>query len=314
MRTNHASTFTAFLALLTIGMIVSAADAQRQPPGVGTKTKPGAGHAGRNEQTRVVLQIVRGREKWGDIVIELDRQHAPKTVENFLRYVEEGFYDKTIFHRVISDFMIQGGGYLSVTRTKTTGLHEPIKNEANNGLKNDRGTIAMARTLEPNSATSQFFINVVDNHKLDYPSVDGWGYCVFGRVVAGMDVVDRICNMRTRTHPRMRSERSMPILPATIRSARILKPGEEVENEKVDDGKKPPAKPAEKHPPQVKPPVQRPQPEPPVVEPVEEPEDYPEDYPEDEPEDYPEDDPEDLPPDEPVEDSTLTTSASSQSF
>jgi peptidyl-prolyl cis-trans isomerase B (cyclophilin B) len=128
----------------------------------------------------------------GDIVLELDRSKAPKTVENFLAYVKEGFYEGTIFHRVIDGFMVQGGGFTQDFMKKPT--HSPIENEANNGLKNERGTIAMARTGAPHSATAQFFINVVNNDFLNYrsPTPRGWGYAVFGKVIEGMDVVDKI--------------------------------------------------------------------------------------------------------------------------
>lgn len=126
----------------------------------------------------------------GDIVIELDAAKAPKTVENFLQYVNDKHYDGTVFHRVIGNFMIQGGGFGADMQQKAT--RAPIPLEASNGLKNDRGTIAMARTSNPNSATSQFFINVVDNAGLNAPSPDGHGYTVFGKVVAGMDVIDKI--------------------------------------------------------------------------------------------------------------------------
>jgi peptidyl-prolyl cis-trans isomerase A (cyclophilin A) len=126
----------------------------------------------------------------GDIVVELDAAKAPKTVENFLQYVGDKHYDGTVFHRVIGNFMIQGGGFTTDMQQKAT--RAPIALEASNGLKNDRGTIAMARTSNPNSATSQFFINVVDNAGLNAPSPDGHGYTVFGKVVAGMDVVDKI--------------------------------------------------------------------------------------------------------------------------
>lgn len=126
----------------------------------------------------------------GVIEIELDRDKAPVTVENFVTYVEAGFYDGLVFHRVIEGFMIQGGGYSPDGTQKET--HGPIRNEARNGLKNERGTIAMARSSDPDSATSQFFINTVDNPGLDYPNPDGYGYTVFGRVVEGMDVVDAI--------------------------------------------------------------------------------------------------------------------------
>jgi len=133
----------------------------------------------------------------GAITLELDAEKAPKTVANFLAYVKAGHYDGTIFHRVIDGFMIQGGGFLPGMRQKPTNA--PIENEAANGLKNLRGTIAMARTQEPHSATAQFFINVADNDFLDFraPVGNGWGYCVFGRVVEGMDVVDKIKSVRT---------------------------------------------------------------------------------------------------------------------
>jgi len=131
----------------------------------------------------------------GDIVLELNEEQAPKTVENFLYYVHEGFYAGTIFHRIIDGFMIQGGGFTEDFQQKPT--RPPIPNEAKNGLKNTRGSIAMARTPDPHSATAQFFINVGDNPSLDYPSPDGWGYTVFGRVVKGMDVVDEIRQVST---------------------------------------------------------------------------------------------------------------------
>lgn len=134
---------------------------------------------------------------FGDIKIALNFDKAPITAENFLTYCKDGFYDNTIFHRVIDDFMIQGGGMEAGMKEKTT--REPIKNEANNGLSNKRGTIAMARTQAPHSASAQFFINVKDNTFLDFKeeSLHGWGYCVFGEVVEGMDVVDKIKGVKT---------------------------------------------------------------------------------------------------------------------
>lgn len=128
----------------------------------------------------------------GPIVIELDFTHTPKTAENFLQYAKDGFYDGTIFHRVINGFMIQGGGFTKEMQQKKT--NKPIENEADKAQSNKRGTIAMARTSDPHSATAQFFINVVDNNFLDHKSksLDGWGYCVFGKVIEGMDVVDKI--------------------------------------------------------------------------------------------------------------------------
>ena len=133
----------------------------------------------------------------GTITLELDAAKAPTTVENFLAYVNSGFYTNTIFHRVIDGFMIQGGGFGADFRQKPT--RSPIENEARNGLKNDRYTVAMARTSDPHSATAQFFINVADNAFLNHrsPDANGWGYCVFGRVVSGQDVVDRIKGVAT---------------------------------------------------------------------------------------------------------------------
>jgi peptidyl-prolyl cis-trans isomerase B (cyclophilin B) len=133
----------------------------------------------------------------GVITLELDAEKAPKTVENFLSYVNQGFYNGTIFHRVIKNFMIQGGGFTTDMQQKET--HAPIENEAKNGLKNDAYTIAMARTGDPHSATAQFFINTVSNDFLNHtsPSAQGWGYAVFGKVVQGQDVVDSIKKVRT---------------------------------------------------------------------------------------------------------------------
>jgi peptidyl-prolyl cis-trans isomerase B (cyclophilin B) len=131
----------------------------------------------------------------GIITLQLDAEKAPITVKNFLAYVNDGFYENTIFHRVIGNFMIQGGGFEANMKQKPTKA--PIQNEAANGLKNDNYTIAMARTNDPQSATAQFFINVKDNSFLNYPGQDGWGYCVFGKVVEGKDVVDAIRNVKT---------------------------------------------------------------------------------------------------------------------
>lgn len=137
---------------------------------------------------------------FGEIKIELFADKAPVTAENFLSYVREGHYDNTIFHRVIKGFMIQGGGFAPGMEEKST--KDSIKNEANNGVSNKRGTIAMARTMEPHSASAQFFINDSDNDFLDFKAEtqDGWGYCVFGEVVEGMDVVDQIKAVATGNH------------------------------------------------------------------------------------------------------------------
>ncbi len=141
--------------------------------------------------------MVRLRTNFGIIALELDTGRAPETVKNFLEYVESGFYSNTVFHRVIDGFMIQGGGFEPGMRQKPA--RSPIKNEADNGLKNERYTIAMARTPEPHSASSQFFINVKDNGFLDHiaQNAQGWGYCVFGKVAEGRDVVDKIKQVKT---------------------------------------------------------------------------------------------------------------------
>ena len=169
-------------------------------------------------QTRIAFEIAQGDEDWGTIVLELDAEKAPKTVENFLQYVDGKFLDGTIFHRVIPNFMIQGGGYTAPNQAKTAGLLDPIENEAESGLKNTRGTIAMARTNDPHSATSQFFINVEDNDMLDHPGSDGWGYCAFGQVVEGMEIADRIKEVETQFNPQM-GERSQPANPPIIKKA-----------------------------------------------------------------------------------------------
>jgi peptidyl-prolyl cis-trans isomerase B (cyclophilin B) len=143
--------------------------------------------------------MIRLHTNYGVIGIELDAARAPDTVRNFLAYVESGHYANTVFHRVIDGFMIQGGGFEPGMKQKPT--QAPVKNEANNGLKNDRYTVAMARTNDPHSATAQFFINVADNDFLNHtaPTPQGWGYCVFGKVVEGTDVVDRIKGVKTGT-------------------------------------------------------------------------------------------------------------------
>ena len=164
---------------------------------------------------KVALETSKGR-----IVLELDAARAPKTVENFLAYVRAGHYDGTVFHRVIAGFMIQGGGFTAAMEQKPT--RTPIANEADNGLKNRRGTIAMARTGDPDSATAQFFVNLVDNAPLDFRSktVQGWGYTVFGQVVEGMDVVDAIARVATG---RRGPYENVPVEPVVIQKAEILK-------------------------------------------------------------------------------------------
>ena len=189
-----------------------------------TASAQGRGDVMAQKGPRVKLETSKGA-----IVLELDAAAAPKTVENFLAYVRQGHYDGTIFHRVIPNFMIQGGGFTPAMEQKPTG--KPIPNEAGNGLKNLRGTVAMARTSKVDSATAQFFINLVDNpyldHRDDTPS--GFGYCVFGRVVEGMDVVDAIAavptGVRRVTDPRTGRAvpfKDVPVEPVVILRAQVL--------------------------------------------------------------------------------------------
>jgi peptidyl-prolyl cis-trans isomerase A (cyclophilin A) len=154
----------------------------------------------------------------GDIVVELDREKAPKSVDNFLAYVKSGFYKGTIFHRVIDGFMIQTGGFDEKLKQKKT--NKPIPIESQNGLLNDKYTLAMARTGDPNSATSQFFINVENNEALNYPGRDGFGYTVFGKVIKGEDVVDKIKGVLVDDKGMFQN---IPVIPIVIKSATILK-------------------------------------------------------------------------------------------
>ena len=153
----------------------------------------------------------------GRIVIALDAAKAPKTVANFVDYVQGGHYNGTIFHRVIDGFMIQGGGFDAQMNQKATGA--PIENEAKNGLRNEPGTLAMARTSDPHSATAQFFINLAPNTFLDYPSRDGWGYAVFGKVVQGMEVVEKIGKVQTTN---LGFHQNVPAEPVVIESVRVV--------------------------------------------------------------------------------------------
>lgn len=195
------------IALLgcTLALMGPAASALAQTP---SASKPEAA-----QPTRVELDT-----NLGAIVVQLDAQRAPRTVANFLQYVNSGFYAGTVFHRVIPGFMIQGGGYTADLQQKAT--RGPIPLESRNGLRNLRGTIAMARTSVPDSATSQFFINLVNNFSLDYPQPDGFGYAVFGRVISGMKVVDRIATVTTHDAGPMQN---VPVQPVIIRSARVLR-------------------------------------------------------------------------------------------
>ncbi len=171
---------------------------------------PTTANAADEQHPTVVIETSKG-----NITVELDREKAPVTVENFLKYVDAGFYNGTIFHRVIPTFMIQGGGFTPNMKEKDT--NPPIKNESGNGLSNQRGTIAMARTNDPNSATSQFFINVVENKPLD---TYGGGYAVFGKVTDGMDVVDAIRVVPTTTRAGMQD---VPVEPVLIKSIKRQK-------------------------------------------------------------------------------------------
>tara|TARA_Y100000815_G_scaffold166482_1_gene151099 strand:- start:464 stop:967 length:504 start_codon:yes stop_codon:yes gene_type:complete len=159
---------------------------------------------------------------YGPINLELDFDKAPKSAANFLHYTKQNFYDGTIFHRVVNDFMIQGGGFESDMQKKLNG--DPIENEADNGLSNLTGTVAMARTSDPHSATSQFFINVSDNHFLDHRNKTdvGWGYAVFGRVVEGMDVVNKIKGCETTSRS---GHQDVPVVEIIIESAEINQEG-----------------------------------------------------------------------------------------
>ncbi len=165
------------------------------------------------------LSRVQMTTTFGNLIIELDGEKAPKTVANFLSYVADGFYDGTIFHRVIDNFMVQGGGFDTDMRQKPT--KEPIENEADNGLENARGTIAMARTMDPHSATAQFFINVKDNDFLNHSgkNMQGWGYTVFGRVVEGDNVLDRIRVVATGNSA---GHQDVPVEPIVIESVTLL--------------------------------------------------------------------------------------------
>ena len=161
--------------------------------------------------------MVEMKTSMGTVVIELYADKAPKSVDNFLQYVKDGFYNGVVFHRVIDGFMIQGGGFEPGMKEKKT--RAPIQNEAKNGLKNEVGTLAMARTADPHSASAQFFINLVNNTPLDYPSRDGWGYAVFGKVVQGFEVVQKIAKVPTGNAG---FHQNVPTTPVLIESASVL--------------------------------------------------------------------------------------------
>lgn len=201
--------FSVFLAVLFLG--ISGCNA-KEPDRQTISTQPAAGQPA---NPRVLLETSKG-----NITVELFAGNAPVSVENFLAHVKSGFYDGTVFHRVIPGFMIQGGGMLPDMTEKPRGT--PIANEADNGLKNLRGALAMARTGEPHSATSQFFINVADNYALNHrgKSFEGWGYAVFGQVVDGMDVVDAIVAVQRGNHG---PHRDVPLEPVVMKKVTVIK-------------------------------------------------------------------------------------------
>lgn len=223
-------------ALLVVLLLVPALLAQdetqkKEPPKPAATSAPASQPAkpGWHPQVKIETTL-------GDIVVELDAEKAPISVDNFIRYAEDGYYEGTIFHRIMPNFMIQGGGFTPDFKQRNEGLREPIKNEWQNGLKNKRGTIAMARTRMPDSAMAQFYINVVDNAALDMPR-SGAAYAVFGEVVKGMDVVDAIRQLDTHVDPRMQAryeemkeagrpvrppEKALPDDPPVIKAVRLV--------------------------------------------------------------------------------------------
>lgn len=201
-----------FLTALLLGAVLAATGCNAREPGKqSVSTQPGAGQPA---NPRVLIETSKG-----NITLELFPRNAPVSTANFLKHVNSGFYDGTIFHRVIPGFMIQGGGMLPDMTEKPRGT--PIRNEANNGLKNLRGTLAMARTGEPHSATSQFFINVADNYFLNHrgESIEGWGYAVFGRVVDGMEVMDAIVAVPRGDHG---MHQDVPIAPVIMKKVTVI--------------------------------------------------------------------------------------------
>jgi len=194
---------------LLLAGLTTLADATQNPG----ESKP-ASAAGLNPRVKMETSL-------GDIVLELDGEKAPVSTLNFIRYAEDKFYDGTIFHRVMKTFMIQGGGYTPEVDEKK-GSRGGIKNEWKNGLKNNRGTIAMARTNQPDTATAQFFINVVDNARLDQPQADGAAYAVFGKVVEGMETVDKIKDTAVKAHPKYPGGEVVPVETVVIKSVKVM--------------------------------------------------------------------------------------------
>ena len=205
MKVLFSMAFAVALGLAGGGCSASDDTAGQQLPG---------GTSGMSDNPKVLIETTKG-----NITIELDAAKAPNTVANFMGYVQDGFYNGTVFHRVIPNFMVQGGGMDADMNEKKT--KDPIKNEANNGLKNLRGTLAMARTNAPHSASSQFFINVADNSFLDFrsESPQGWGYAVFGKVTEGMDVVDAIVSVKTGNHG---FHQDVPVEPVVMNKVSVV--------------------------------------------------------------------------------------------
>ncbi len=213
--------FVAALGVVMVTALVSVVGCKEKQGVLGGKQSGQDELSQELKEVSVDLKIVKLETSMGDIVIELNEEAAPVTVKNFLSYVGGGFYDGTIFHRVIPNFMIQGGGFAADMQRKAT--QPAIVNEAANGLKNDRGTVAMARTNDPDSATSQFFINHRDNDSLNYAGPAKPGYAVFGMVVDGMDVVDKIAAVKTT---RVGSYSDVPVEAIIIKSARVVSSSE----------------------------------------------------------------------------------------
>ena len=205
--------------IVAVAVSVCGCDSQKQTKPVGQETAPMEKEMEPLERNTVEAEkkLVKLETSMGDIIIELNEQDAPVTVKNFIEYVEQGHFNGTIFHRVIPNFMIQGGGFTADMERKET--RDPIVNEASNGLTNDRGTIAMARTSDPDSATCQFFINHRNNRSLNYIKNTNPGYTVFGKTVEGMDVVDAIAKVKTTTQMGMND---VPVEPVIIISATVV--------------------------------------------------------------------------------------------
>lgn len=214
---RHSVLFPRILAAFVLVMFGGTAVVAQDPPIQESPEKPDSSQSAEKSEPAEPV-YVEMKTSLGEIVLELNREKAPRSVENFLHYVDERFYDGTIFHRVIANFMIQGGGFTPDMKQKRP-TRPPVENEWRNGLKNVRGSVAMARTANPDSATCQFFINTVDNPKLDQPLSGGAGYAVFGNVVRGMETVDKIRAVTTTTKV---PHQNVPIEPVVIESARRL--------------------------------------------------------------------------------------------